>query len=138
MCTTSDNWTYTADQPCCLDTPFRGSVQVCYWPTPAPKPSVSTVVNIAGYTLQANDHIKGCAIETDAIPSISPSVVVAFESLQAIDLCGNVGPIHNSTTIDFNESELSTAMTWTYSSDNSQPFAPWPPQTFAAATWGDE
>jgi hypothetical protein len=47
-----DTWTYTAEPPCCLGcTLFGGSVQVYYWPTPASSPSVSTLVNSAGFTL---------------------------------------------------------------------------------------
>jgi len=43
---------YTVSTPCCLQcTLFGGTVQVFYWPTPAPSPPVTALVNTAGYTL---------------------------------------------------------------------------------------
>ncbi len=46
------DWSFTATQPCCLNcTLWGGNVQVYYWPTPAPTPSVSALVNSAGFTL---------------------------------------------------------------------------------------
>jgi len=43
---------YTATSPCCMScTLSGGNVQVMYWPTPAPSPPVSTLVNAEGYTL---------------------------------------------------------------------------------------
>jgi len=48
----NENWYYTATPPCCLNcTLFGGNVQVYYWPTPAPSPPVSRLVNAAGFTL---------------------------------------------------------------------------------------
>jgi hypothetical protein len=41
--------------------------------------------------------------------SISPSVYVAFQSLQAIDICGHVGTLLPETTIAFLPNELSTS-----------------------------
>lgn len=45
-------FTFTASKPCCLScTLFGGNVQVYNWPTPAPSPPVSTLVNSNGFTL---------------------------------------------------------------------------------------
>lgn len=41
--------------------------------------------------------------------STSPSIYVAFQSLHATDLCGQVGKKYNSTTLAFHPGELSTA-----------------------------
>jgi hypothetical protein len=132
-----DSFQFTAAVPCCLScTLYGGNVQVYYWPTPAITPAVSTLVNTAGFTLSVITHaLRPCAY---IIFSISPSVYVPFESLQAIDLCGNVGQIYNFTTIAFNEAELSTGIAWTYSSNPYDPFVPFPPETFYPATWGDQ
>jgi hypothetical protein len=47
-----ETWTCTAEPPCCLDcTLFGGDVQVYYWPTPAPDPPISTLIDSAGYIL---------------------------------------------------------------------------------------
>jgi hypothetical protein len=54
-------WYYTASPPCCLScTVFGGggAVQVFYWPTPAPTPGVSTLVNSANFTLYVSDVLR--------------------------------------------------------------------------------
>lgn len=46
------NFTYTPSGKCCaVCTLFGNDVQVYYWPTPAPSPAVSTLVNTNGFTL---------------------------------------------------------------------------------------
>ena len=46
-------FTWTAPgPPCCLNcTVFGGQVQIMVWPTPAPTPAVSTLINADNYTL---------------------------------------------------------------------------------------
>ena len=45
-------FTYTAASPCCSScTIFGGNVQVYAWPTPAPTPAVSTLVDASNFTL---------------------------------------------------------------------------------------
>ena len=47
-----EDWSFTASPPCCLDcTLFGGTVSVYAWPTPAPTPGVTALVNNEGYTL---------------------------------------------------------------------------------------
>jgi len=41
--------------------------------------------------------------------SVSPSIYVAFESIHASDLCGDVGPQYPATTLAFAPGELSTS-----------------------------
>ncbi|MCJ1393764.1 hypothetical protein MMC18_006640 [Xylographa bjoerkii] len=85
--------------PCCLNcTVFGGNVQVFYWPTPAPSPPVTSLVNSAGFTF------------------VSPSVYVAFEQLNATDLCGQVGQNHYQTTLAFPPDGLSTSIASKFSS----------------------
>ena len=43
---------FTPSSPCCYScTLFGGNVRVYYWPTPAPMPGVSVLVNTNGFTL---------------------------------------------------------------------------------------
>ena len=50
------------------------------------------------------------------VSSTYPSLYVAFENIQATDLCGIVGsPIQNITTIGFDATELSTAASYAMS-----------------------
>jgi hypothetical protein len=45
-------FTFIASKPCCLScTIFGGTVDVYNWPTPAPSPPISTLVNAEGFTL---------------------------------------------------------------------------------------
>ena len=45
-------FSYSPSAPCCLNcTLFGGTVQVYYWPTPAPSPPVTKLVNAANFTL---------------------------------------------------------------------------------------
>ncbi len=47
-----DFFTFAPPTGCCLNcTLYGGNVQVYYWPTPAPTPAVSTLVNDVGFTL---------------------------------------------------------------------------------------
>lgn len=85
-------WTFVATTPCCQTCYLSGgNVQVQFWPTPAPKPNVTAVVDKSGFTF------------------VSPSVYVVFESLVATDLCGPVGKTYFNTTLSFAQSELSTS-----------------------------
>jgi hypothetical protein len=48
----ASSFTYTAASPCCSScTIFGGNVQVFAWPTPAPTPAVSTLVDASNFTL---------------------------------------------------------------------------------------
>lgn len=72
------------------------------------------------------------------LSSTSPSVYVAFRSLQATDLCGQVGKIYNSTTIAFSENALSTGPA-SYERDTSLYGATMKqPPYFRQATWEDQ
>ena len=47
-----ESWDYVASKQCCLNcTLFGENVQVYFWPTPAPSPLVSTLINANNYTL---------------------------------------------------------------------------------------
>lgn len=47
-----NRFTFIPSAPCCLNcTLFGGTVQVYYWPTPAPSPPVTKLVNAANFTL---------------------------------------------------------------------------------------
>jgi hypothetical protein len=84
-------WVPTATQ-CCLNcTISGGAIQVMVWPTPAPSPPVSTLVDAA-----ANFTFT------------SPSVYVVFESVGATNLCGEVGTAVINKTLAFDPEELST------------------------------
>ncbi|PGH26422.1 hypothetical protein AJ80_01920 [Polytolypa hystricis UAMH7299] len=81
--------TGSAEPPCCSSCTMVGqTVQLIFWPTPAPIPAVSTIVDENGFTF------------------VSPSVYIAFTDLHAADLCGTVGPSEGVTTMSFGESEL--------------------------------
>lgn len=48
----ADDWTFTASSPCCSKCSLSGgNVQVQYWPTPAPTPNVTALVDENGFTL---------------------------------------------------------------------------------------
>lgn len=87
----SFSWVPTATQ-CCLNcTISGGAIQVMVWPTPAPTPAVSTLVDTA-----ANFTFT------------SPSIYVVFESIGATNLCGEVGTSVINKTLAFAPDELST------------------------------
>lgn len=45
-------WDFVASPPCCSScTLFGGTVQVYFWPTPAPSPPVSILTNTDNFTL---------------------------------------------------------------------------------------
>ena len=47
----ADEWSFTASAPCCQTCYLSGgNVQVQFWPTPAPKPNVTAVVDATGFT----------------------------------------------------------------------------------------
>lgn len=48
----ANDWTFTASSPCCSTCSLSGgNVQVQYWPTPAPTPNVTALVDENGFTL---------------------------------------------------------------------------------------
>ena len=50
------DWTYTIQTPCCGVCQIDGiEVDLSYWPTPAPTPVVTALVNDVGFTLYAMD-----------------------------------------------------------------------------------
>lgn len=117
-------FTFTASKPCCLScTIFGGDVEIYNWPTPAPSPPISTLINSNGFTF------------------VSPSIYVAFSSLHASDLCGAVGQTYNATTVAFHPTDLSTSRGYHY---DTVLYTSFPPRlydlsmTFTQATFGDQ
>ena len=49
-------------------------------------------------------------VNADGFTFTSPSVYIAFPTISAADLCGNLGEVHTSTTIGFQPDELSTGV----------------------------
>ncbi len=48
----NESWQFVATSPCCQTCYLSGgNVQVQYWPTPAPTPAVTALVNSNGFTL---------------------------------------------------------------------------------------
>jgi hypothetical protein len=70
--------------------------------------------------------------------SISPSIYVAFESLYASDLCGDVGKRVPQTTIAFDETALSTCMDLQWDTSAYFPFSVDIPEVFTKAHFGDQ
>jgi hypothetical protein len=71
--------------------------------------------------------------------SVSPSIYVAFQSLYASNLCGDVGPRYDRTTLAFAPGELSTSNglsvsngAWPVAIQNN------PDLTWTKATFGDQ
>ncbi|TKX24745.1 hypothetical protein C1H76_2920 [Elsinoe australis] len=87
---------YTAKPPCCSSCYFSvGTMRLLYWPDQAsatvpPSGAVSTFVNTNSFTLT------------------SPSVYMIFTSIQAKNMCGQVGDVWTNKTIGFHPDEIST------------------------------
>jgi len=57
----ASQFTYSAEIPCCSACSLYGNkVEVYYWPTPAPSPAISTLLNAAGFTLYVVPVIETC------------------------------------------------------------------------------
>jgi len=75
------------------------------------------------------------------ISSTSPSVYIAFQTLEATNYCGQVGSVHRSTTIAFSPNDISTARD--YSWDTAE-YSDHPPTLSGKrleatkASWNDE
>ncbi|TVY81937.1 hypothetical protein LSUE1_G003636, partial [Lachnellula suecica] len=123
---TPEVFTWTASEPCCATCSiFGGTVQVYFWPSTssATLGASATLVNSVGYTFT------------------SPSVYVAFQSLYATDLCGDVFSRVAGTTIAFAPDELSTTVgyRWDTSLYSSNPpiFYGSSGPIFTEADWAD-
>lgn len=70
--------------------------------------------------------------------STSPSVYVAFQSVQASNFCGNIGLRNNAPTLAFKPGELSTSEGFFYDAAKytATPITPYPAQ-YTEANWGD-
>jgi hypothetical protein len=65
---------------------------------------------------------------------------VAFETLYATNLCGNVGPTYGATTIGFGATELSTARAyrWDFKAYLTAPPVGFYQGQWTQADWGDQ
>ncbi|KAF1345055.1 hypothetical protein BDV97DRAFT_40341 [Delphinella strobiligena] len=101
---------YTAVPPCCEDCYMTaGTIEFYMWSdqasaTSPPPESPRTIVNSDGFIFT------------------SPSVYMAFSSLKASNMCGQVGDIWTSTTIGFDPTEITTANPITTLSVISTPY----------------
>ncbi|KAE9370111.1 hypothetical protein N431DRAFT_484419 [Stipitochalara longipes BDJ] len=114
-------FTFTASQPCCYNcTLAGGNLQLFQWPTQTVSPPTSTYINNLGFTF------------------ISPSVYVAFQTLEATNYCGEVGSIYHATTIAFSPNDISTARDYSWNSaeynDHPPTLSGYPP-VFTKASW---
>ncbi|KAE9372702.1 hypothetical protein N431DRAFT_536653 [Stipitochalara longipes BDJ] len=110
---------FTAVAPCCSTCSLFGkNVQVFQWPTPAPSPPISTLID-----------------PRNNFTFVSPQVYVAFESVFATDLCGTLGSVLY-TTVGFSSKELSTSQVYAYDTSFPPYDNPFPPTGFTEGIWG--
>jgi hypothetical protein len=83
-------------------------------------------------------RFQQCSLLIWTTASISPSIYVAFESLYATDLCGDVGKAIPRTTIAFDETAVSTSLDFQWNTEAYYPFTVRTPDAFTQAHFGDQ
>jgi len=74
-------------------------------------------------------------------PSTSPSVYIAFQTLEATNYCGEVGKVYRGTTIAFSPNDISTARDYSW---DTAAYSDHPPTLsgmqaeFTKASWNHE
>ncbi|KAL5380861.1 hypothetical protein PMIN02_010492 [Paraphaeosphaeria minitans] len=101
----------TLDAPCCGQCTLADpTIQLYFWPTATadPTPSVTGLPGNATAMVTGLPMVEGTYVDDSGFTFTSPSIYLAFTSLNAHNWCGPVGSDIYNTTVAFDPTEIST------------------------------